>query len=166
MLRKEFRRKEISRRLSRQIGFVLTVELIAGLLLSIGVVALFAEIVEEVVEGESRRFDETALLWINAHFAGWLDGPKLVFTALGYYWAVPPFLGLAVYAFHHIGTRSSAALLLISIADGLVLTMTLKASSSAPARSSSTPDTPPPGTPSRAPTLPSPSVSTGLWLYA
>jgi undecaprenyl-diphosphatase len=126
MLRKEFRRKEISRRLSRQIGFVLTVELIAGLLLSIGVVALFAEIVEEVVEGESRRFDETALLWINAHFVDWLDGPMLFFTALGYYWAITPFLGLAVYAFHRIGTRSSAALLLISIADGLVLTMTLK----------------------------------------
>lgn len=58
MLRKEFRRKEISRRLSRRLGFVLTVELAAGLLLSIGVIALFAEIVEEVVEGESHRFDE------------------------------------------------------------------------------------------------------------
>jgi hypothetical protein len=44
MLRKEFRRKEISRRLSRRLGFVLTVELAAGLLLSIGVIALFAEI--------------------------------------------------------------------------------------------------------------------------
>ena len=62
MLRKEFRRKEISRRLSRRLGFVLTVELAAGLLLSIGVIALFAEVVEEVVEGESRRFDETTLL--------------------------------------------------------------------------------------------------------
>ncbi|HEX2098131.1 MAG TPA: hypothetical protein VHF46_03635 [Rubrobacteraceae bacterium] len=62
MLRKALRRKGISRRLSHQLGFVLTVELVAGLLLSIGVVALFAEIVEEVIEGESRRFDETTLL--------------------------------------------------------------------------------------------------------
>ena len=126
MLRKEFRRKEISRRLSRRLGFVLTVELAAGLLLSIGVIALFAEIVEEVVEGESRRFDEAVLLWINAHFPDWLDRPMLFFTALGYYWVVFPLLGLAVYAFHRVGARISAALLLISTAGSLVLTITLK----------------------------------------
>lgn len=126
MLYKEFRSKEISHRLSRRLGFVLSVELAAGLLLSIGVVVLFVEIVEEVVEGESRRFDETVLLWINAHFPAWLDGPMLFVTALGYYWVVLPLLGLAVYAFYRVGARISAALLLISTAGGLVLTMTLK----------------------------------------
>ena len=67
MVRKEFFRKEISHRLSRWLGFVLTFELVAGLLLSLSVVALFAKIVEDVVEDESRFFDETVLLWINAH---------------------------------------------------------------------------------------------------
>ncbi len=126
MLHKEFRRKEISHRLSRRLGFVLTVELAAGLLLSIGVIAVFAEIVEEVVEGESRFFDEAVLLWIKAHFPDWLDGPMLFFTALGYYWVVLPLLALAVYTFHRLGARISAALLLISTAGGLILTITLK----------------------------------------
>ena len=42
MLRREFRRREISQRLSRRLGFALTVELAEGLLLSLGVIALFA----------------------------------------------------------------------------------------------------------------------------
>ncbi len=37
-----------------------------------------------------------------------------------------PLLGLAVYAFHRVGARISAALLLISTAGSLVLTITLK----------------------------------------
>ena len=43
MIRKEFLRKEISHRLSRRLGFVLTVELATGLLLSLGVIVLFGE---------------------------------------------------------------------------------------------------------------------------
>ncbi len=46
-------RREVSRRLSRWLGFVLTVELVLGLLLSVGVIWLFAQIVEEVIDGES-----------------------------------------------------------------------------------------------------------------
>jgi undecaprenyl-diphosphatase len=68
MLRRELLRKEVSRRLSRRLGFVLTVELVLGLLLSVGVIWLFAQIVEEVVDGESRWFDEAVLLWINDNF--------------------------------------------------------------------------------------------------
>ena len=126
MFCKEFRRKEVSRRLSRRLDFVLTVELAAGLLLSLGVVALFAKIVEDVVEDESRYFDEAVLLWVSTHSPDWLDGPMLFVTALGHHWVVLPLLALAVYAFRRIGARISAALLLISMAGGLVLTMTLK----------------------------------------
>jgi hypothetical protein len=68
MLRRELLRKEVSRRLSRRLGFVLTVELVLGLLLSVGVIWLFAQIVEEVVDGESSWFDEAVLLWINDNF--------------------------------------------------------------------------------------------------
>ena len=46
-------RKEVIRRLSRRLGFVLTVELVLGLLLTVGVIWLFAQIVEEVIDGES-----------------------------------------------------------------------------------------------------------------
>ncbi len=126
MFRKELFRKEISHRLSRWLGFVLTVELVAGLLLSLGVIALFAKIVEDVVEDESRVFDETILLWINAHSPDWLYEPMLFATALGYYWVFLPLLVLAVYVFHRIGARISAVLLPVATLGGLVLTITLK----------------------------------------
>jgi len=126
MFPREFFRKEISRRLSRRLGLALTVELALGLLLSIGVITLFAEIVEEVVEGESRRFDEVVLLWINDHSPDWLYGPMLFVTALGYYWVVLPLLVVALYGFYRAGAKISAALLLIATVGGLVLTTVLK----------------------------------------
>lgn len=126
MLRRELLRKEISTRLSRRLGLTLTVGLAAGLLLSLGVIVLFAQIVDEVVEGESRRFDTTVLLWINYYSPDWFDAPMRVVTALGYYWVVLPLLALAVYAFLRQGRKISAALLVISTIGGVVLTTALK----------------------------------------
>ncbi len=65
-VRKELLRKEASRRLLRYLGFVLTVELALSLLLFLGMIWLFAQTVEAVTDGESRRFDEVAL-HINAN---------------------------------------------------------------------------------------------------
>lgn len=127
MLRREFLRKEVSSRLSRRLGFALTVQLAAGLLLSLGVIVLFVQIVDEVfVEDETRRFDEAVLLWIRNHSPGWFYGPMLFVTALGYYWVVLPLLGLATYAFYRTGFKVSAALILTSVAGGLLLTTALK----------------------------------------
>jgi undecaprenyl-diphosphatase len=127
MLRREFLRREISSRLSRRLGFALTVQLAVGLALSLGVIALFAQIVDEVfVEDETRRFDEAVLLWIQGHSPEWFYGPMLFVTALGYYWVVLPLSGLATYAFYRAGFKVSAALLLTSVAGGLVLTTVLK----------------------------------------
>ncbi len=127
MLRREFLRREISSRLSRRLGFALTVQLAAGLLLSLGVIVLFVQIVDEVfVEDETRRFDEAVLLWIQGHSPDWFYGPMLFVTALGYYWIVLPLLGLATYLFYRAGARISAALLLTSVAGGLLLTTALK----------------------------------------
>jgi undecaprenyl-diphosphatase len=126
MLNREFLRKEINQNISRRLGLALTVQLLAGLLLSLGVIALFAEIVEEVVEGESRRFDETVLLWIHANSPTWLDEPMRIITALGYYWVVLPLLVAFAYAFYYRERRVSAALLVISTLGGVVLTTALK----------------------------------------
>ncbi len=127
MLRREFLRKQVSSRLSRRLGFALTVQLAAGLLLSLGVIVLFVQIVDEVfVEDETRRFDEAVLLWIQNHSPDWFYGPMLFVTALGYYWVVLPLLGLATYAFYRTGFKVSAALLLTSVAGGLLLTTALK----------------------------------------
>ncbi|MDP8950844.1 MAG: phosphatase PAP2 family protein [Actinomycetota bacterium] len=127
MLRREFLRREISSRLSGRLGFALTVELVTGLLLSLGIIILFAQIVDEVfVEDETRRFDKAVLLWIHDHSPGWFYEPMLFVTALGYYWVVLPLSGLATYAFYRVGFKVSAALLLTSVAGGLVLTTVLK----------------------------------------
>ena len=119
-------RKEVSRRLSRRLGFVLTVELVLGLLLSVGVIWLFAQIVEEVIDGESLRFDEAVLLWIDANVPAWLDGPMLLATALGYYLVILPLLAAVTYAFYRKGARISAALLPVATVGSMILTEILK----------------------------------------
>jgi undecaprenyl-diphosphatase len=126
MLRKELLRKEVSRRLSRRLGFVLSVELVLGLLLCVGMIWLFAQIVEEVIDGESRRFDEAALLWIDANFPAWLDWPMLLATALGYYLVILPLLAVVTYAFSRKGARISATLLPVATVGSMVLTGVFK----------------------------------------
>ena len=126
MLSKKLLRKEINARLSNRLGQTLTVGLALGLLASLGVIYLFVGITEEVVEGESRRFDVLALLWIDAHSPDWLSAPMRLVTALGYYWVVTPLLVLCAYAFYRRGRRIAAALLVISTGGGMVLTTVLK----------------------------------------
>ena len=91
------------------------------------VVWAFAELTEEVIEGESRRFDRAVLLWIGANGPGWLEDPMRFVTALGYYWVVIPLLAVAVSVFYLLRWRLSAVLLLVSTAGGVVLTTVLKA---------------------------------------
>ena len=111
---------------SARLSLTVTVGLVAGLLASAGVIVLFAEITESVVEGESRRFDRAVLLWINATFPGWLDAPMRLVTALGYYWLVIPLLAVAMLVFYRKGWMLSAVLLFVSTAGGMVLTTVLK----------------------------------------
>jgi undecaprenyl-diphosphatase len=120
-------RQEIVRALANRLSVAAAVWLAAGLGVSAFVVWAFAELAEEVIEGESRRFDRAVLLWINDHSPGWLDGPMLFATALGYYWVVLPLLAVAVLAFYLKGWRLSAVLLVISTAGGVFLTTVLKA---------------------------------------
>ena len=126
MLSRDLLRKEISTRLSRWLGLALTVQLVLGLLLSLGVIALFANIAEEVAEGESSRFDETVLLWVHWYSPGWLDGVMRLVTTLGYYWVVIPLLAVATYAFYRKGRTIAAGLLVVSTVGSIVLTTALK----------------------------------------
>jgi len=100
--------------------------LAVGLAVSAFVVWGFAEITEEVIEGESRAFDRAVLLWIGANVPAWLDGPMRAVTALGYYYAVLPLLTVASLAFLYKGWRLSAVLLVVSTAGGAFLTTVLK----------------------------------------
>src|SRR5215216_491211 len=119
-------RREIVRWLAERLTAVAAVWLAAGLAISAFVIWAFFELIDVVVEGESRRFDRAVLLWIHSTFPGWLDGPMRIVTALGYYWVVLPLLVVVVSFFYRNGWRLSAILLLVSTAGSAVLTTVLK----------------------------------------
>ncbi len=112
--------------ISHRLGLTLTAGLLAGLLVSAGVISAFAKLADDVVEGESRRFDKSVLLWIHTHFPGWLNEPMRLITALGYYYVVIPLLVIAVLVFHRKGWKLSAVLLCVSTVGGIILTTLLK----------------------------------------
>ncbi len=120
-------RREVVRALAGRLTAAAAVWLAVGLAVSAFVVWAFAEITEEVIGGESRRFDRAVLLWIDANVPDWLDAPMRLVTTLGYYWVVIPLMVAAVAAFYLLRWRLSAVLLFVSTAGGVVLTTVLKA---------------------------------------
>ena len=120
-------RAEMLRKIADRLTLAAAIWLAAGLAFSAFVVWAFAELADEVVEGDSRRFDRAVLLWIHSHFPGWLDGPMRLVTALGYYWVVFPLLAVTVLAFYRKGWKLSAILLVVSTSGSLVLMTVLKA---------------------------------------
>jgi undecaprenyl-diphosphatase len=120
-------REEIVRRLADRLTLAAVVWLTFGLASSAFVIWAFAELTDEVIEGESRRFDRATLLWIHAHTPEWLEGPMRLVTALGYGQVVLPILAAVVFAFYLKGWRLSATLLLVSTIGGSLLTAVLKA---------------------------------------
>ena len=126
MLRTPFAR-EVLQKLANRLTLAVVAWLVITLAASVFVVWAFAEITEEVIEGESRRFDRAVLLWIEGHSPAWLDGPMLLITSLGYYNVVIPLLAVAVLFFYLRGWKLSATLLLVSTAGGVLLTTVLKA---------------------------------------
>jgi undecaprenyl-diphosphatase len=119
-------RREMVRWVSERLTVVAAVWLAAGLAFSAFVVWAFVELVDVVIEGDSRAFDRAGLLWIHSNSPGWLDGPMRLVTALGYYWFVTPLLIVAVYLFYRRGWRLSPILLVVSTAGSIVLTTVLK----------------------------------------
>ena len=117
---------ELRRVVACRLTMAAFVWLIAGLAFSAFVVWGFAEITEEVVEGESRAFDRAVLLWIETSVPAWLDGPMRVVTALGYYSVVLPLLAAVSLVFYLAGWRLSAVMLVISTAGSVFLTTVLK----------------------------------------
>ncbi len=120
-------RNEILRWVADRLTLATTLWLAATLAVSAFVVWAFVEIVDEVVEGESTRFDRSVLLWINAHAPEWLDGPMRIITALGDYWVVVPLLAVTLLIFYRKGWKVSAVLLVVSTVGGFLLTTVLKA---------------------------------------
>ena len=115
------------RRLADRLTLAAVVWLTVGLASSAFVIWAFAELADEVIEGESRRFDRAVLLWIHAHSPEWLDGPMRLVTALGYGQVVLPLLAAVVFAFYLKGWTLAATLLVVSTTGGSLLTAVLKA---------------------------------------
>ena len=110
----------------RRLGLAVSVALVAGLALSWLVLWSFAELADEVMEGESRRIDSTVLLTIDRNTPAWLETPMLAVTALGYYYVVIPVLLVAVGMFLRYGRRLSALLLTVATCGSVLLTTVLK----------------------------------------
>lgn len=142
-------------------GLVLAICSLAGLLVSLLLAAFYFETAGEVVEGDTRRFDEAALLMLDEHAPSWLDGPVRAVTVLGYYPVVVLLLAAVSYAFYRVRERACAAILVVSTLEGITLATALKAAFGRPSPTLATARPRP--TPSRAVTPRSRSVSTGCW---
>lgn len=116
----------ITGKISRYLPLAITFELVVGLSISVGALWVFAELAEEVLEGETQRLDTALLAWIHSAFPGWLETPMLLVTALGYPWVVAPLLILAVGVFYLNDLKFSAALLLVSVPGTAILGTALK----------------------------------------
>src|SRR5918995_4746807 len=97
--------REMIRGLANRLSVAAAVWLAAGLAVSTLVVWAFAELADEVVEGESRRFDRAVLLWIHSHFPEWLGRPMRLVTALGYYWVLLALLAVGGFLFYPKGLK-------------------------------------------------------------
>ncbi len=118
---------DLIRLVSSRLTLAAVVWLAVGLGLSAGVMWAFFGITEEVLEGDTQSFDESVLLWIDAHHPSWVDAPMRFFTSIGYYRVVAPLLAVAVAFFIWRGWRLSAVLLAASTLGGMFLTTILKA---------------------------------------
>ena len=115
---------ELRRVIAERLTVAAVVWLTIALAASIFVVWAFVELVDVVVEGDSRRFDRAGLLWIHSNSPGWIDGPMRFVTALGQLLGRRPLLVVAVASTR--GWRLSAILLAVSTAGSIVLTTVLK----------------------------------------
>ncbi len=117
---------ELRRMVAGRLTVAVVVWLAVGLAVSAFVVWGFAEITEEVAEGESRRFDRAVLLWIESNVPSWMDGPMRAVTVLGDYLLVMPLLVVVSLVFFWRGWKLSAVMLCVSTAGGMLLTTVLK----------------------------------------
>lgn len=100
--------------------------LTGGLLLSLLGLWALAGLTEGVVEGETARFDEGVLLWMNARATPWLDRVALEVTALGDGLVVAAISLVAGTLLWLLGQRAYAALLAAGVGGAWVIYPVLK----------------------------------------
>jgi undecaprenyl-diphosphatase len=100
--------------------------LTAGLLLSLLGVYALSGLTEGVMEGETVRFDEGVLLWMNARATPWLDRVALEVTALGGGLVVATISVVAGTLLWLLRQRAHAALLAAAVGGAWVIYPVLK----------------------------------------
>lgn len=105
---------------------------VAGVLLSAGLVLALlglwalSGLTEEVLEGETIRFDEGVLLWMDARATPALDVAALRVTALGDTLVVIAIAGVAATLLALLGRRAYAALLVVAVGGAWTIFPVLK----------------------------------------
>ena len=100
--------------------------LTGGLLLSLLGLWALAGLTDGVMEGETTRFDEGVLLWMNARATPWLDRVALEVTALGDGVVVAAISVVAGTLLWLLGQRAHAALLAAAVGGAWVIYPVLK----------------------------------------
>jgi undecaprenyl-diphosphatase len=102
--------------------------LFASLALAAGVLVFLSWLAEEVMEGDTRLFDEAVRAAVNGHAGPWLTGAMLVVTYFGSTIVISPLSVCAVVALYLMKRRRAALLLGVTMVGAAVLNATLKLS--------------------------------------
>lgn len=92
----------------------------------LGATTAFAVFAEEVVEGDTRVFDEAILGWFEASRTGWLDHVMLELTALGNTGTVVVVVLLSIVFLWETKHRFSVYLLLAAVIGGQLVNTLMK----------------------------------------
>lgn len=100
--------------------------LVGGFSVSLIATLIFAELAEHVRSGSTQGFDEKILVWLAGYRSPLVDSAMLELTALGTATVVLMVAGVAALFLALNKHKSSALLLSVATAGGLILNMVLK----------------------------------------
>lgn len=102
--------------------------LLTGLTLAAGMLVFIIWLAEEVLEGDTQRFDEQVRVIVNQHAQPWFTAAMHFVTYFGSTIVISSLSVCAVVAFYLIKWRRASLLLLVTMAGAMVLNATLKLS--------------------------------------
>jgi undecaprenyl-diphosphatase len=98
----------------------------AGLAISLLGLWGLSELTEDVLEGDTERFDRAVLLWVNARATPWLDGAAIEITTLGDTLVVFLVTVVSAVLLLLLGRRAYAALLVLAVGGAAIINPILK----------------------------------------
>jgi len=102
--------------------------LLIGLMLAAGLLVFIIWLAEEVMEGDTQRFDEQVRVIVNQHAQPWFTAAMRFVTYFGSTIVISSLSVCAVITFYLVKWRRDALLLLVTMAGAMGLNATLKLS--------------------------------------